>query len=115
MIKAQTVSGPEWFTPSGQDDAEVKTRFRVQGLDGHQYSQVADHIAFGEGGRVYFNATARDKALTWGVLNWEHFSGTDGDIHYSLANLRLIPHLVRVELFNRIMALSEISEDEEKN
>jgi len=114
MIRALEGFAPEWYTPPGQDDSEPVTRFRIRPLDGAEYGEVADYVEIDDG-QVMILSSGRNLCLQRGLLDWEHFSDSNGPVKFSQANARLIPHEYRMQLVARILTISNLDRDQEKN
>ena len=113
-IKAIEGLAPEWFTPAGQD-GDDQTRFKVRPLNGAEFGEVADAVEFTKAGAIFISHTGRERCLNMALLGWENFSGNTGPIEFNNAAMRLIPHEVRVQIVSRIMAISTLDKEQEKN
>ena len=105
---------PEWYTPPGQDE-ENPTRFKVRPLDGAEFGEVADAVKFTDTGSPYITSAGRDRALVLALTDWENFNDSKGPMLYTRNNMRLIPHETRVAIVNRILAISTLTGEQEKN
>jgi hypothetical protein len=117
-IKALNPFAPYWYVPKDEQKSseELKTRFRLRGLDGEQLGHVGPEFIMDEFGRVK-NITGRgiEIALSFGVTDWENFNNDQGAVKFSRANFRLIPYDIRSELAVEIISASSPSEEERKN
>lgn len=114
-IKALEGLAPEWYEPPGQAGDDYPTRFKIRPLDGAEFGEVADYVTMTEDGVPMIRAAGRDRCLKMALLDWEHFTGVGGPVEFSAANMRLIPHDVRVGIVNRVLMISTLTEDQEKN
>lgn len=100
----------QWYTPDGQG-GEPQTRFRLKPLDGEQFTNLQLML---DGMKMTGEAVAY--ALRVGLVDWEHVSRPDGsDLAYSLANQRLLPMPVRIDLASKIYEISLLSGEQVKN
>jgi hypothetical protein len=112
-IRALEGMAPEWYAPEGNtDDA---TRFKIRPLDGAEFGEIADYVTIRDSGHPMILAAGRDRCLKMALLDWENFNNQAGAVKCTPHNMRLIPHEYRVAIVNRILAISTLSEDEEKN
>jgi hypothetical protein len=104
---------PEWYSPEG--DTADATRFKIRPLDGAEFGEIADYVTIREGGQPMILAAGRDRCLKAALIDWENFNDLTGPVKFTPHNMRRIPHEYRVAIVNRILAISTLSEDEEKN
>lgn len=106
---------PTWYTPVGQSDDDEKTEFRLKPLDGDEYGELADHMRL-ENGVLRITAEGLRQGLRLGLVDWRNFTTTNGEtLEFSRVNFRFIPYNVRADLVSRIVEISQLSEDTEKN
>lgn len=106
---------PEWFTRPGQDkDNDPVTRLRIRPLDGAEYGVVANFLELA-GKLVFIRSTGRTLCLQMVLLDWESFSNSDGPVKFSIDNMRLIPHEIRMKIVARIVAISHLDPEQERN
>lgn len=114
-IRATEGLVPEWYTPPGQDGDPAPARFHIRPLNGAEFGEVADHLEITAAGAVIRHA-GRERALAMGLIGWENFFDSSGkNLPFSAANARLIPHEYRTHIVTRIINISYMSEEQEKN
>jgi hypothetical protein len=114
-IKATEGLAPEWYTPPGQDDDPNPARFHIKPLNGAEFGEVADYLEITPAGALIRHA-GRERALALGLIGWEGFTDRTGKaMPFSTANAKLIPHEIRTHIVARIINISYMGEDAEKN
>jgi hypothetical protein len=112
-IKATEGLAPEWYTPPGQGDG-TPTRFKIRPLDGAEFGEIADYVSI-DAGVPMIKAAGRDRCLKMALQEWENLEGVGGPVPFTPHNQRLIPHEVRVAIVNRVLVISTLGEELEKN
>lgn len=114
MIRALEGLTPEWYEPAGQVGND-RTSFHIRPLDGAEFGEIADGVKFTDNGVAFIGHQARDRCLTLALLGWKGFTDSSGALPFTRANMRLIPHETRVSIVNRILAISTLDGEQEKN
>jgi hypothetical protein len=89
-IKATEGLAPEWYTPPGQDDDPNPARFHIKPLNGAEFGEVADYLEITPAGALIRHA-GRERALALGLIE------------------------IRTHIVTRIINISYMGEDAEKN
>lgn len=118
MIRAQNPLTPYWFTPEDQSDGEEATRFKIQGLNGIQFADLAPDLAQdAEGNIININGKGVRLCCRYGLVDWEHFDNDNGPVKFGknmTANMACIPYDVLMELAVEIITASQVTEQEKK-
>lgn len=116
-IKALDPIVPFWWTPEGQENAENPTRFRIKSLTGIQRIEVnTDTKMTGRG--LVISAAGIRTAIRYGLIGWDNFNNVDGPVPFSFdvdENIARLPEGVILQIVDRILNASSVSEEAKKN
>jgi len=112
-VTALTGLVPEWFTPKDEEDEDEQTKFKLHPLTTPQMAQIQVHYNV-EAQRIV--ATGLYLACQFGVKDWENLLDHEGhQMKFSKASLDVVPIELIAELGARILAMSVLTGEEEKN
>ena len=118
-IKALNPFEPVWYTPKDEVDDENPTRFKIKGMNGVQFADVASEFILDDKREIQnISKDGAVKALKYGLVDWENFANDKGTVKFTKninMNLQFIPYELIIELAMEIVAISDQTEDERKN
>lgn len=112
MIGVKTGLAPEWhcFDEKETSDSE---RFEITPLDQIEYLNIMAQFS---PITVQIRGDGIFEALSNGLTNWRNVKDENGVvIEFSVPNIRKLNHRFLTKAFNKVMEVSRLDEDEEKN
>lgn len=104
---------PEWFEPKQPGDDE-KTAFLLKPLTGVEYMQVFMHMLADDEG-VGLSERGVTNAIKFGLIGWRNFNNASGEaIPFSRANFDFINGMVLIAIAEKILEISEPSNNQKK-
>ena len=111
-ITALTGLVPEWFTPEVEKGSDDAARFKLKPLDSKQMVEIQGHRQ-PEGGIA---AEGLYRSFEMSLMDWENVNDVQGKaLKCTRTNIKAIPIEIIAECGAQAIAISFISEDEEKN
>ena len=105
---------PRWWAPEDQDPDHL-VEFEIRPLDGEQYAELAQYVITVDD-QTRFGADAVKVALRHGLVGWRGLKTQSGaDVECRPGNHKLLPFEIRSLIFARILEISNLDEDQEKN
>jgi hypothetical protein len=114
-IKPLTGLAPQWFTPSGEQDSDNPTRFKLKPLDGLTFLDVMSEGKIRDDGAFVANRQGRDTLLKNGLIEWENFDEGGNPLKCNFTNFHRIPAEILAEICNELIIVSSLSGEDEKN
>lgn len=117
-IQAREVLAPFWYTPASEEGAANPTRFKLRPLTGLEAFDAG--IYAGPDGNFRASSQGVRNVLGHALQGWENVVSPGGDpmefnITNPAASLRALPYMVLSELFNKVIEVSNLTGDQEKN
>lgn len=115
-IKANTGLVSQWYTPIGEREEDQPARFKLKPLDQMTYLEVISSCEQNPDGTIAVNRRALDKCLKSAIEDWEQvFDQSEKPLKCSWVNHKHLPYEILVELFQEVLTVSTLTEDDKKN
>lgn len=115
-VKLNSGLSPEWYTPNDQVGEDQQCRFLLKPLTGAQHAEVLMEMSQRNGESFLLNGKGMRLALEYGLADWDGVLDEVGaPLKFKRKRVADLPAHYHIELSHRVLNISGISEDEQKN